>query len=41
MRKAGAVVALTVDAAEGVVGVADIAATLKGWAHPFDTTTVG
>jgi death on curing protein len=36
--EAGAVVALTVDAAEGVLGVGDIAAILKGWAQPFDTT---
>lgn len=36
--EAGEVVGLTVDAAEGLKGVADIAATLKGWAQPFDTT---
>ncbi len=36
--EAGAVVGLTVDAAEGLIGVADIAATLKVWAQPFDTT---
>jgi len=36
--EAGSVVALTVDAAEGLKGVADIAAILKGWAQPFDTT---
>jgi death-on-curing protein len=35
--EAGAVVGLTGDAAEGVLGVADIAAILKGWAQPFDT----
>lgn len=33
----GAVVGLTGDAAEGVLGVADIAGILKGWAQPFDT----
>jgi death-on-curing protein len=36
--EAGGVVGLTVDAAEGFKGVADIAAVLKGWAQPFDTT---
>jgi hypothetical protein len=30
--EAGAVVGLTVDAAEGLLDVAEIAATLKGWA---------
>lgn len=34
--EAGAVVGLTVDTAEGLIGVADIAATLKVWAQPFD-----
>jgi death on curing protein len=36
--EAGEVVGLTVDAAEGQKGVADIAATLKVWAQQFDTT---
>lgn len=34
--EAGAVVGLTVDTAEGLIGVADIAAILKVWAQPFD-----
>ncbi len=34
--EAVAVVGLTVDAAEGLIGVADIAAALKVWAQPFD-----
>lgn len=38
--EAGTVVGLTVDAAEGLLGVAEIAATLKEWAQPFDTTDV-
>jgi death on curing protein len=36
--EAGEVIGLTVDAAEGQKGVADIAATLKVWAQQFDTT---
>lgn len=36
--EAGEIVGLTTDAAEGFKGVADIAAILKGWAQPFDTT---
>ncbi len=36
--EANEVVGLTVDAAESLKGVADIAATLKVWAQPFDTT---
>lgn len=36
--EAGEVVGLTTDAAEGLKGVADLAAVLKGWAQPFDTT---
>ncbi|CAN5396823.1 type II toxin-antitoxin system death-on-curing family toxin [soil metagenome] len=33
----GEVIGLTTDAAEGVLGVGEIAAELKGWAQPFDT----
>lgn len=36
--EAGEVIGLTTDAAEGLQGVADIAATLKSWAQPFDTS---
>jgi death-on-curing protein len=38
VAEAGEVIGLTVDAAEGQQGVADIAAVLKAWAQPFDTT---
>ncbi len=36
--EAGEVIGLTNDAAEGLQGVADIAATLKSWAQLFDTS---
>ena len=35
--EAGEVIGLTNDAAEGLTGVQDIAAILKGWAQPFPT----
>ena len=35
--EANEVIGVTVDAAEGLLGVADIAAVLKGWAQPFET----
>ncbi|WP_102144407.1 type II toxin-antitoxin system death-on-curing family toxin [Mycobacterium hubeiense] len=35
--EAGEIVGLTVDVAEGQLGVQDIAATLKGWAQEFET----
>jgi death-on-curing protein len=36
--EAGEVIGLTNDAAEGLIGVQDIAATLKVWAQPFPTS---
>lgn len=38
--EAGAVVALSVDVADGQLGAPDIAAILKDWAQRFDTTDV-
>lgn len=35
--EAGLVIGLTTDAAEGQIGVQDIAAVLKEWAQPFET----